>query len=201
LGNLCIPTASELSGILSAVGGLRGSAINSMTSKRFEALLAKQEPKLKSRLGKWIATGFTLLAPITLALLPQSTLWKATAYLVGVLLLLLLWVLSWLAIYRAKIGSLESCISELRGQSLDKNDWEILDLIHKHDPKRYGRDEISQLVSMSETDVRYSLRKLMNKGYIDIPLMKKLHKAGRQNPNGIILKQAGIALMKRIISE
>jgi hypothetical protein len=79
----------------------------------------------------------------------------------------------------------------------DEVEFKILQLAYDSAPKRrYTKEEFESLIEAPPVDVGLSLRKLQRGGYLHKPSTKQLWREGQPNPNGYLLTDKGIELIK-----
>ena len=169
---------------------------NPMELERTKGWLATKATRWPAILTSAILGSVLALGTYTISLLPAAKDWQLSIRLSGVALAVIGLLLWWVLVLSARVSVLQRDPKTESVQKLDADDWGILTLIYENDPKRLMRDEIQALTMISETDVRGSLVKLRDMGYIHIPLGKSLIIEGRPNPNGINITQKGLLFMK-----
>jgi hypothetical protein len=179
-----------------------------MTHLPGEEWLSKQEPVLRGWLSKAILSFVAISGPLLLILSKAPTLLKLAGSAIWVLAMLLLWLLSWLAIYRTKVRELKSEMEALSNKtqkvSRQVSDLEcsLLELMYDYYPERYTREELEEKTRSVRVEIDLSLMNLL-KG--NVPLITRpsggLWHNGGPNPKGFGLTASGMAFVKNRRSE
>ena len=179
-----------------------------MTPAPGEEWLSKQEPVLRGWLSKAILSFLAIGGPLLLILSEAQILLKLAGSAVWILLMLSLWLLSWLAIYRTKVRSLEAERAETSNNEgavddpISKFEYSLLELMYDYYSERYTKKELQQKSGAPEVELDLALLNLINrKPPFVVGPRGGLWREGRPNPKGFGLTKNGMAAVKNQRSE
>jgi hypothetical protein len=169
-----------------------------MTPLPGEEWLSQQESALRGRLSKAIQSFVAIVGPLLILVSGMPAIQKVATSGLYILMLLCLWLLSWLAFYRSKVRQLEGDIAGLSLKStpeLGDLEFSILEMVYDCYPERLTRDELKRRIVASEIDFDCALLDLTVKKFLIRP-RGGLYRIGQPNPNGYGISGTGSKLAK-----